>query len=374
MRIPRWVVFGLMSLAGAGASAQDIDPRGIFFNRFTGSFGGTEWFQTIPIAGTDRYRVADIFGGGFNCTITPDGTITLDGGVGTGSFSSADAYVIRPRLGGSVFTFTNTRAPVTDTDFPLQLESAIAGNPILAGVYRVFINSLNAETGAIESGGFENHTVTIVGDTIRVTDPDGLYLQGVFETPTRAGFRVVVPTPSDVRFRSFAGSALNFGDAFGISNMLGSLRPTSVNAFEGVFQLQSRTPLGSQTQNVITMEATRLDPLPAGDLDGDREIDTQDRALMLGQIGLVGDDDAFNIAADLDADFDVDGDDLARLNGLYCAADLAAPFGALNFFDISAFIGAFNAGDASADYAAPFGALNFFDVAEYIALFNAGCP
>ncbi len=57
-----------------------------------------------------------------------------------------------------------------------------------------------------------------------------------------------------------------------------------------------------------------------------------------------------------------------------CPADLAAPFGTLNFFDISAFIGLFNTGDPAADLAAPFGSLNFFDVAEYIAQFNTGCP
>lgn len=57
-----------------------------------------------------------------------------------------------------------------------------------------------------------------------------------------------------------------------------------------------------------------------------------------------------------------------------CPADLAEPFGALNFFDISEFIALFNAGDPAADFAEPMGSLNFFDVAEYIALFNAGCP
>jgi len=62
------------------------------------------------------------------------------------------------------------------------------------------------------------------------------------------------------------------------------------------------------------------------------------------------------------------------LPALPCPADLAAPFGALNFFDIAAFIGLFNAGDLTADFAAPFGSLNFFDVVEYITQFNAGCP
>ncbi|MEM9373720.1 MAG: GC-type dockerin domain-anchored protein [Planctomycetota bacterium] len=57
-----------------------------------------------------------------------------------------------------------------------------------------------------------------------------------------------------------------------------------------------------------------------------------------------------------------------------CRADFAEPFGLLNFFDISAFIGAYQAGDPAADLAEPFGAFNFFDVSAYIGLFNAGCP
>lgn len=55
-------------------------------------------------------------------------------------------------------------------------------------------------------------------------------------------------------------------------------------------------------------------------------------------------------------------------------ADIAEPFGLLNFFDVVSFISAFNAGEASADLAAPFGVLNFFDVSAYIGSFNAGCP
>lgn len=58
-----------------------------------------------------------------------------------------------------------------------------------------------------------------------------------------------------------------------------------------------------------------------------------------------------------------------------CPADLAAPFeGVLNFFDVAAYIGLYNANDPAADLAAPFGVLNFFDVAAYISLYNAGCP
>lgn len=60
-----------------------------------------------------------------------------------------------------------------------------------------------------------------------------------------------------------------------------------------------------------------------------------------------------------------------------CPADLdppGAPDGVLNFFDVAAYLGLYNAQDPEADFAEPFGTLNFFDVAAFIAAYNAGCP
>ena len=56
-----------------------------------------------------------------------------------------------------------------------------------------------------------------------------------------------------------------------------------------------------------------------------------------------------------------------------CAADLAEPFGVLNFFDIAAFIQAYHNAEPGAHLAEPFGEFNFFDVAAYLGLYNAGC-
>ncbi len=64
----------------------------------------------------------------------------------------------------------------------------------------------------------------------------------------------------------------------------------------------------------------------------------------------------------------------AAISSEVCVADLAPPFGVLNFFDIAAYIALFNAGDPRADLAPPFGVINFFDLSTYIGLFNAGCP
>ena len=69
------------------------------------------------------------------------------------------------------------------------------------------------------------------------------------------------------------------------------------------------------------------------------------------------------------------------LNGLYISHDSttacsAADFngdGQLNFFDVTAFIDAFNAQDDIADLNDD-GAFNFFDVTAYISIYQEGCP
>ncbi|MGV6813735.1 MAG: S8 family serine peptidase [Phycisphaerales bacterium] len=55
------------------------------------------------------------------------------------------------------------------------------------------------------------------------------------------------------------------------------------------------------------------------------------------------------------------------------AADLAEPFGELNFFDVSAFLAAFSSSSPDADLNGD-GAFNFFDISQYLSTFNAGCP
>jgi endonuclease I len=72
------------------------------------------------------------------------------------------------------------------------------------------------------------------------------------------------------------------------------------------------------------------------------------------------------------------GQDLTlRLTGTVgsapCPADLAAPFGTLNFFDLAAYLSLFTARDPAADLNND-ALFNFFDVSAYIGLYNAGCP
>jgi hypothetical protein len=56
-----------------------------------------------------------------------------------------------------------------------------------------------------------------------------------------------------------------------------------------------------------------------------------------------------------------------------CAADLAEPYGVLNFFDISRFIAAFTEGEFVADFTND-GQYNFFDVSAFLGAYSTGCP
>jgi len=55
-----------------------------------------------------------------------------------------------------------------------------------------------------------------------------------------------------------------------------------------------------------------------------------------------------------------------------CQADLTGD-GVLNFFDVSAFLVAFNSSDPLADFTGD-GSFNFFDVSAFLVAFTAGCP
>ena len=65
---------------------------------------------------------------------------------------------------------------------------------------------------------------------------------------------------------------------------------------------------------------------------------------------------------------------VCSLNGLCtnnCPADLSGD-GVLNFFDVSAFLSAYSAGEPAADFTGD-GLLNFFDVSAFLGAYSGGC-
>jgi hypothetical protein len=71
------------------------------------------------------------------------------------------------------------------------------------------------------------------------------------------------------------------------------------------------------------------------------------------------------------------GIDDVRIIGVSCSADSCPADltgdGNLDFFDVSAFLAAYNAQDIAADFNGD-GMFNFFDVSAFLNAFNAGCP
>ena len=56
-----------------------------------------------------------------------------------------------------------------------------------------------------------------------------------------------------------------------------------------------------------------------------------------------------------------------------CVADLAEPFGELDFFDVAEFLDLFIANDLQADVNDD-GSLDFFDISDFLDSYNSGCP
>jgi hypothetical protein len=123
-----------------------------------------------------------------------------------------------------------------------------------------------------------------------------------------------------------------------------------------------------------------------GDVNDDDLSDTLDSQLILDSIGNEdgGSNDADGIVngevaiIDFGPNFDLrdtNGDGVISAGDIVvtvCEADLTGD-GLLNFFDVSAFLSAYNSMDPVADFTDD-GLFNFFDVSAFLSLYNIGCP
>ena len=169
----------------------------------------------------------------------------------------------------------------------------------------------------------------------------------------------------------------DFADANGLSDPIFELdHGTSISITGGFVYRGARIP--SLTGLYIFADALRPglwvgDPSigPVANQSGPVEslqIDPQGVPLPLGVISIGEDADGELYLLTIDGR-------VLRVDPAPCGpADLAAPFGVLNFFDVAEFITAFNLRQPVADLSEPTGVFNFFDVAAFIALYNAGCP
>lgn len=123
-----------------------------------------------------------------------------------------------------------------------------------------------------------------------------------------------------------------------------------------------------------------------GDLDNDDAVGPSDRAVITGAVatldGTASDADGIVDGRVTIPDFgrrfdlrDLNGDGVIDQNDadlIGCRADLAEPFGVINFFDLAAFVSLFQQQDPAADTNGD-GLFNFFDFPIYLGWFNEPC-
>lgn len=293
----------VLAALSVSAVAQNIEPGGIYFNRFTGPFNGTEYFEVTQVNG-NTFNTRDIYGGGWTGTISPDGVVTIAGFPNDGMFSSPDDFVIFPVFAGGTFTFDSSRVPTTGTNFPLRLQSPRPAESMLAGQWVNTLRSINPETGQSSAPATEVINISVSGNTVRITDPGGLFFQGVFENGRNAAFRVVnnpffgTASPG---YRTFPGSSTNIGQ-----DLLGEMNMISINEFRASFLLQSRQQLGNQTQSLFEFSAVRSQPFEIGDVNGDGAVDGQDLQIVGSLQGVDLEDNSYQLAADINNDGVID--------------------------------------------------------------------
>jgi hypothetical protein len=244
------LIAGFLIVISDMAQARGSDLQGIFLNDFNGQFSGAEWFQVIPGPAEGSLLMTDIRGGGFTVTVGQDGSISFAGG--EGSLIDGDNFILFPFDGQ--FTFSSRRVPLTGRDFPLLVQESLQpGDPLLAGVFQSLTEFFDPRTGALTSAFSEELNVTVEDTVLRITDPQGLFFQGVFLDGDTVGFRDISNALS-TEFASFPGSQQNLGQ-----DMLGELQFSDADNFTATILLQTLAQLGSEDQLLVRFTARRTD-------------------------------------------------------------------------------------------------------------------
>jgi len=350
--------FPILTGGGTGASdiiASDVDQDG-------------DTDLVVILKGIDAVRVYINTGGIF----TPGSTVgvgsrPVDLTVGDLNGDGADDFATANRDAATFTTLTNNGAGVfTAASFAGGGEprgvaiSDFNGD----GIADVAVSDKDNRVVNVHSGA-AGFAVTQGLPVNPLTRPDGIVASDL----NGDGLMDLAATTSDPIFNSAAvwlNTCVAMGPRF--DYLVNGLNPGGIAAAD----LDGDGDIDLVTSNQDSNTMSTLENIGAGTFSPGVAAPT---GIRPGNIAL-GDIDA-NGGTDI-AITNRDSNDVSlfmNLNGAAACspADLAEPFGELNFFDVSAFLSAFTAGDIAADLNGD-GAFNFFDVSNFLSLFSAGCP
>lgn len=253
-RHARHALIAALACLTPAAAATDI-PRGLYFHTFTGSVQGSEWSTWAPRPADQRPEFSDLSADGRYAATFDAHAFTFDNDIAHGTLADDGSQTIDWLFpDGTNFHSEVRRAPLTDERFPVFLTAAVAGNAALSADYHALVTTIDPATGETLTQATRTVRLDVAGTTARLTDADD-YFQGVWTADDQAAFRVIAPQPRTPRYRTFPGSETSLAQ-----NLVGELRLQPDGAIDVTLFLQSRAPLGQQTQS---LRHYHLTPTPA---------------------------------------------------------------------------------------------------------------
>ncbi len=337
------IVNGVGEFINNGAIIAD-DPDYLLV--LLGDFSGSGLFGAMSGSGLGLGEFADMVDCHFNTL--GDGYIAvyytlvdLIGGTNDGRFIISGDGQLRISE-----TFTNNGSIITDPGSSLNEDIQFLGDANILGDGEFVVD--------YAFGGFDGSSTSTVtfGPDQRIQGRaafDGLYVvEGVLAPLDNFEIRDELTLTSTSRVDMIVGNDFAPDDSRldvdidALLNLAGELRVQFVETYTPTMGDSFRLITGIPgTEIVGAFDTITLPPLPQG---------------LLYEIN----EESFGIYLDIVEDTSV------------CPADLTDD-GVLDFFDVSAFLGAYSSMDPTADFDNN-GVFNFFDVSGFLSAFNAGCP
>ncbi len=348
-------IMGAMLVCASGAMAQDF------------AFTIDTKTSSASIDATTSVDAPGFLIGDYNADTNPDGTQTRAGFFGGSGNQTIDTMT--------------------------TLESSTTLDSMPAGSMTISLDTLNG-TGEIDGFMIDllngddastNLSVTIGFDTFRTIDPDFLYLGGIpitiplgevgnisAATLTQTGDAFITLAPADLPEAYEITGAIPATLNMSVTFALPGGEPTDFP----IEDLPVLVPISGQLEvfgngNASLMLSAAPDPIM-----NTIPIEGVDLPEIPFELPTLGEETAGVLFTLSPNSIAFDASIALTINALgmppACPADLNGD-GVLNFFDVSAFLNAYNAMDPIADFDNN-GVFNFFDVSAFLNAFNAGCP
>jgi len=284
--MPRLVLVVTLFFTFSPGLDSQIDPRGMYFMQNTQ--GGvptsfTEWFTVVSLPGPNQYALRDFFGYGWNGTITPDGSITIDGGY-PGSFSTPDDFSTQVGAGPG-YLYECNRCVDTTVGFPVLFPGTpVLGDTTLDGEFDTVVEVINPATGVVTNTISRVVTAQVTGTELRLTQDNGKFYEGLFDDDSHVSIRVIenavtgwLPT-----YASYAQTTTNL-----TLDVVGEVTFDGPNNFTAILCRQTRDSIGFQSQSLHRLSGTRIieggGQVP-GDFDQSGTFDLGDPIGLLGHL------------------------------------------------------------------------------------------